>query len=196
MGGVPGVGKTSIAGAVARKLGINIILSGDYLREFIRPLRVENGKLLGTSVYDSWKRYGDKNRENIIKGFEAQSGVMCMGIAAAVERAEKNGESVIIESLYMNQQIADVLRDNSALAAYLYISDPEVHAKRLGEREMFTHFKSAGSRLVAQLDVYRAIMDYSVELSKSNGVKLFDNIDYEITRKNILEFFGGGNADK
>lgn len=31
-------------------------------------------------------------------------------------------------------------------------------------------------------------MDYSVELSKFNGIKMFDNIDYEITRKNILEF--------
>lgn len=190
------MGKTSIAGAAAKKLGINIMLSGDYLREFIRPLNVESGKLLETSVYDAWKHYGDRNRENIIRGFEAQSDVMCSGIAAMVKRAERNGESVIIESLYMNQRIADVLRENSALAAYLYISDPEVHAKRLNERELFTHFKSAGSRLVAQLDAYRTIMDYSVGLSKSNGIRLFDNIDYESTRKNMLKFFGDEDADK
>ncbi|WP_162509717.1 AAA family ATPase [Thermogymnomonas acidicola] len=37
IGGIPGVGKTSMAGAVARMLDIDIVLSGDYLREMVRP---------------------------------------------------------------------------------------------------------------------------------------------------------------
>ena len=71
IGGVPGVGKTSLSGILSKKLGIDIVLSGDYLREFIRPLLKdpESIKLLSTSVYDSWKAFGNKTRDNIIKGF-------------------------------------------------------------------------------------------------------------------------------
>jgi 2-phosphoglycerate kinase len=56
IGGIPGVGKSSISGYIASRLCIDIVLSGDYLREFARPLiHGDEGRILNVSVYDAWK---------------------------------------------------------------------------------------------------------------------------------------------
>ena len=197
LGGVPGVGKTSIAGAIAKKFDIDIMLSGDYLREFMRPItNADSGKLLDVSVYETWKRFGAKTGENIIKGFEKQSESICSGISATIERAAKNGENLIIESLYLNQALIDTLKKHGACAAYLYISDFDTHAKRLNEREQYTHFSSPGGRLVTQLDVYKEIMNYSVNLSKNNNIKVFDNLDFKKTEEDVLKMVGAFYAAK
>lgn len=191
IGGVPGVGKTSLSGLISKKLGIDIVLSGDYLREFIRPLLKdpESIGLLSTSVYDSWKAFGDKTRENIIKGFEGQSKIMCEGISAIFSRSHKNGESIIVESLYINKELISKMKELGVGASYLYISDREVHAKRLNERELYTHFKSPGSRLVAQLDVYREIMDYSIGLFNEACLPVFDNMSFEDTSDSLYKYY-------
>lgn len=192
IGGVPGVGKTSISGALSRKYNIDIMLSGDYLREFARPIISSKGEgnNLMTSVYEAWKEFGEKTNENIIKGYLEQSKPICSGINAVIERADKNGENVIVESLYLNQELLDTLKKYNACSAYLYISDWDLHSKRLNERELYTHKKSPGSRLSAQLDVYRSIMDYSIDLLKKNNMRIFDNTDYAKTRDDVIKFVG------
>ena len=185
IGGVPGVGKTSIAGSIAKARGIDIVLSGDYLREFLRTVRSdsEHNGVLDFSVYDAWQHFGEKNEANIIKGFEAQSELMCTGIASVMERASRNGESLMVESLYINRQLIEIMKRHAVTAAYLFISDPSLHAKRLEERGEYTHFKSPGSRLVAQLGTYRVIMNHSVGMAQQNGIMTFDNLAFEDTRR-------------
>ena len=198
LGGVPGVGKTSIAGLIARKFGIDIVLSGDYMREFVRPLApsgYDKGEILSNSVYDSWKNFGEKNEANIIRGFESQSSLMCKGLSAAMTRAAKNGENLILESLYINQGLIDTIKELGVSAAYLYISDFSTHTTRLNERGQYTHFNSPGSRLVAQLDVYRVIMNYSAELAKRNSVPVFDNMNFESTVKAVFDLVGNLHDD-
>lgn len=192
IGGVPGVGKTSIAGVVAKKLGINIMLSGDYLREFVRPIASGNGteKILSVSVYEAWKEFGNKDNGTIIKGYLSQCDYLSAGTEAVLKRAVKNGESLILESLYLNQGLVDIIKNNEICAAYLYINDLQTHAKRLNERQFYTHFKSPGERLSAQLDVYKVIMDYSVRLAKDNGLRVFDNADFKKTEKAVVDFVG------
>ena len=58
IGGVPGVGKSSISGYLSRELGFDIVLSGDYLREFLRPFIKSDQQIASSSVYDSWKFFG------------------------------------------------------------------------------------------------------------------------------------------
>ncbi len=197
LGGVPGVGKSSIAGSIAKRFGVDLVLSGDYLSEFTRAATpdTESPEVLGTSVYESWMHFGEKNEGNIIKGFESQSEIMCKGISAVIERAEKNGESIIVESLYANQGLMDTLKKNGVCSMYLYISDPETHASRLNERENYTHFKSPGTRLSAQLDTYRLMMHHSKGLFEKNGLATFDNRDFKATEEAILNYVESEYAD-
>ena len=107
-----------------------------------------------------------------------------------IDRAVKNGENLIIESLYFNEQLAEEIKQKGACAAYIYISDFATHTKRLNERQVYTHFNSPGQRLSAQLDVYGTIMSYSADLAKKNGIETFDNLDFQETAKKVIGLVG------
>lgn len=189
IGGIPGVGKSSISGYLARNLGVDIVLSGDYLREFARPLlSEEDGETIGVSVYEAWKLFGEENRENIARGFIAQGEILNKGLNAVLSRALKNGEPLIVESLYFipSQIEPEILEKITSF--YIHISEKEVNSQRLLERESFTHFNSPGKRLSDQLDRYRVMMDYSLEECGKYGIKSFDNLNYLDTREQILQY--------
>ncbi len=189
IGGIPGVGKTSIAGEIAKALDIDIVLSGDYLREFIRPFGdYAKFSVMSKSVYDAWTSFGDRNRENIVSGFLAQSEVMNAGISAIIRRAVGNGEDMVIEQLhFVPSQLGKELI-NQIIPIYLYIHDIDIHRDRLKERVNFTHANSPGERLADQLDTYRFMMDYSLDESRSYGIKIFESSDYRKTLKDVLAF--------
>ena len=189
IGGIPGVGKTSIAGEIAKALDIDIVLSGDYLREFIRPFGdYAKFSVMSKSVYNAWTSFGKRNRENIVSGFLAQSEVMNAGISAIIRRAAGNGEDVVIEQLHFvpSQLGKDLI--NQIIPIYLYIHDIDIHRNRLRERVNFTHANSPGERLADQLDTYRLMMDYSLEESRSYGIRIFESSDYGKTLKDVLAF--------
>lgn len=190
IGGLPGMGKTSYMAQIAREFGIGIALSGDYLREFVKQNVPKDGRygILDYSVYDAWKAFGEKNDENIIKGYIKQGEVFNNGIDALVERAKKNGESVIIESLYFIPEQIKSLKDPDVIKFYIHISDKDTYKKRLGERAAYTHPNSPGDRLIKEIDIYMRIMDHSVKAAKSHGIKTFDNVDYTKTRDEIMKY--------
>lgn len=186
IGGIPGVGKTSISGYIAKKMDINIVMSGDYIREIIRSFTPEED-ILQYSVYDSWKKYGENSEENLIKGFLDQGRLINRATCSLIERAIKNGEPVIIETLYfIPEQISRLI--NEIIPLYIHISDFNTHVKRLNERENYTHFNSPGERLSSNLENYRIIMKESMRQSKKFGIKLFDNMNYIDTRDSILQY--------
>ncbi len=200
VGGVPGVGKTSISGYIARKLGVDIVISGDYLREFVRPLLSGDQKeLIECSVYDAWKFYGEKNRDNIVKGYLEQTKILWPGMEKILERAMENGESLIIETLYFPPSMFQDLSRRGLYSAYLYIANADLHDSRLRERQEFTHFNSPGERLANHLEEYRIIMEYTVEEVKRMGATiLYNNSNYLETRDTMLKnaevFFDTGDS--
>jgi mevalonate-3-phosphate-5-kinase len=192
IGGIPGVGKSSISGYIARSLGIDLVLSGDYLREFARPiLSDESRELLSKSVYEAWQRFGPENRENIEKGFLSQGKLLNKGLNAVLRRAIGNGEPIIVETLYFipSQFDKDVLENTTSF--YIYISKKEINSQRLLEREKYTHYNSPGKRLSDQLDRYRIMMEYSLRECRDYGIKTFDNLVYTDTREEIIQYLRG-----
>ncbi len=185
IGGIPGVGKTSISGYLAREFNINIILSGDYLREFLRPY---NDSILNKSVYEAYKFYGEKTEKNIINGYLDQTKIIYKGINAILNRSIKNGEQLILETLYFLPELIDKNIFNKIIPIYIDISDINIHKNRLKSRINYTHFNSPGERLINQLDVYKVISNYSIENSKNKNVLLVDNINYDETKEKIKNY--------
>ncbi len=185
IGGIPGVGKTSISGYIGRELNINIILSGDYLREFLRPY-ADNG-LMDVSVYSAYSLYGEKNDENIIKGYIGQSKSMYPGINAIFRRSLKNGEPLILETLYFLPEMLDEDIRDKIIKIYIHISDNNTHSERLKERINYTHLNSPGERLVEQLPVYSVMEKYSMEHCGPD-VLIIDNKNFSDTEFAIKEY--------
>ncbi len=190
IGGVPGVGKSSISGYLAHELKFDIVLSGDYLREFIRPYLGEDYKIAMSSVYDSWQYFGDKTQENIIRGFLRQTEIMNKGIEKVFERADQNGEKIILETLYFYPDFIQKLR-NVVLPIYLYIENEVEHKHHLEDRSNFTHPRSHGSRLSAHLFEYRLMMKKSLEFCNEHNIRTFDMTDYIGSRDKILKYVRG-----
>ena len=185
IGGIPGVGKTSISGYIAGEFNINIILSGDYLREFLRPY---NTNILNKSVYEAYRLYGEKNEKNIINGYLDQTRIMYKGINAILNRSIKNGEPLILETLYFMPEFLDKNIIDKIISVYIDISDINIHKNRLKSRINYTHFNSPGERLIDQLDVYKTISNYSIENSKNKNVLIVDNINYDKTKEKIKNY--------
>lgn len=190
VGGIPCVGKTSICGHLARKFKIDIMLSVDYTREFLRAAVSgdKNYDFLNTSVYDAWKRFGERNKENIIKGYRGQGELMSKGINALIERSVKNEESLIIETLYFMLEKLPAIKEPNVLPIYIQVSDPNKYKKMIMERSEFTHPGQPGDRLLPHIDSYRLMAEDAIESCKRNGIKVFDNLDYEKTRDEITTF--------
>jgi len=185
IGGVPGVGKTSISGYVARNLGINLVFSGDYIRETIRAF-VDENSILNKSVYDSWQPFGENNEENLLKGFNAQGEMVNRATKKILERAIDNGEPVIIETLYfIPEQLGDLIKNITSI--YLYIEDEKLHIERLNERQNYTHFGSSGQRLSSNIKNYRVIMRKSLEYARKYSIPVVDNKIYGEARDQVLE---------
>lgn len=187
IGGTPGVGKTSVSGYLARTLGIDIVLSGDYLREFLRGIDQERFRQLSVSVYDSWKLFGDKTKENLSQGFLEQTRAMNSGFESIVDRSVHNGEPIIIETLYYMPFFLDKFQENM-VTFYMFIGDESVHRQHLNERTRFTHPDSPGERLSAHLDEYRSIMGISLDFCRTHSIKTFDTSDFLRARESILAY--------
>ncbi len=189
IGGIPGVGKSSISGHLARNLSIDLVLSGDYLREFSRPLvSGDQSEIIGVSVYEAWKKFGEYSEENVLRGFLEQAKLMNLGINSVLKRAVSNGESLILESLYFVPDMLEKDLISSILPVYIHISDIKINEERLLERKSYTHLSSSGERLARELPVYWVMKQYSLEQCRKHSIKVFDNMDYVSTRKMIYEY--------
>jgi mevalonate-3-phosphate-5-kinase len=192
IGGIPGVGKTSISGYIARQLNINIVMSGDYIREIIRPF-VPDDDVLQYSVYDSWKKYGENTEVNVTRGFLNQGKLINRATYSSIRRAINNGEPMIIETLYfIPDQLKEIIGEITSL--YIHISDYYTHVNRLNEREKYTHFGSPGERLSSNLKNYRIVMKESMRQCEKYNIRIFDNMDYIRTREQILEYVSSVNG--
>ncbi|MHB8372110.1 MAG: AAA family ATPase [Thermoplasmataceae archaeon] len=190
IGGVPGVGKSSISGHIAKEMKYDIVLSGDYMREFLRPILKGNNEYITTSVYDSWKFFGDMTSENILKGFMKQVEIMNAGTESVINRSINNGENIIFETLYFYPDFIHKYKKN-ILPLYLYIKEEGEHKKHLEARSLYTHPLSHGSRLSAHLYEYRKMMEISLDFCRSNNIRMFDTTDYLKTRDEIMEYVKG-----
>lgn len=188
IGGVPGVGKSSLSGEIAKEFGFNILLSGDYLREFYRAY-VPADHPINTSVYEAWHMYGSKNEENVLSGFLAQSESMALGLQSVVRRAHGNGEYVVLETLYFVPSLYEEMM-NMTIPLYLYIDGEEDHRKNLNSRIKYTHFKSPGERLSDRLWEYRIMMHYSLRECKSHEIPAFETSNYLDAKEKVLEYVG------
>lgn len=186
VGGIPGVGKTSISGYIAREIGVNIVLSGDYIREAIRPI-LSKENILHNSVYEAWKPFGAMTEETIVKGFLEQGKIVNRSTVKIIRRAIANGEPLIIETLYfIPDQLKEIL--DRIICFYIDIPDRTIHASRLNERQNYTHFGSPGQRLSENLDKYDLMKRESIRQCNLYKISIFKNLNYIETRNQIIDY--------
>lgn|GEM_PF-5342166 len=171
--GGSGVGKTTVAWALARRLNIVPVLGTDMIREVLRWTIDEGSpspsRLLLTSSFLAHQMAGDVPRRDpegdIVAAYRSQSMQMLGPIVRVINRVRTKRDPMIIEGVNV---VASDLFDaipgdqyNSLLFVNLYLESRDVHLRRLRERgDRAREFPELTDRYVREIRAIRAIDGY------------------------------------
>ena len=113
LGGTSGVGKSSLALEVARRLSIARVLSTDSIRDVMRVM-VSNDLVptLHVSSFEAHSRLVSDVREGldpVIEGFLEQSRTVAVGVRAVIERAITEGTNTALDGVSLVPGLFDVV---------------------------------------------------------------------------------------
>jgi|Deesub1362A_J573_1020465.scaffolds.fasta_scaffold00906_20 2-phosphoglycerate kinase len=191
IGGASGVGSSTTAFQVAQRLGIRNVIGTDMLREVMR--KVLSKELLPTlyeSSFLAWRAMRTSvfrsDKEKIISGFEDQMRFVSVVIEAVMERAIREGISIIIEGIHV---VPGFIKKEYLEKPYVFIftlkmGDPERHKERFILRAQETYLKRPAEYYLEHFEEIRVIHDYIVSQAEKNGVEVIEsyNLDEVVER--------------
>ena len=112
LGGTSGVGKSSLALEVARRLSIARVLSTDSIRDVMRVM-VSNDLVptLHVSSFEAHSRLVSEVRDGldpVIEGFLEQSRTILVGVRAVIERAIREGTNTALDGVSLAPGLFDL----------------------------------------------------------------------------------------
>ncbi|MCH2186882.1 hypothetical protein MK280_13525 [Myxococcota bacterium] len=184
LGGAAGVGKTSLALAVAQRLGIRRVLSTDSIRNVMRlTLSSELMPALHASSFNAHRgtvASGEKEQA-LVEGFMDQSRAVSVGARAIIERAIEENTSLVLDGVSLVPGLTDLeAYQNSAHIYFLLVA-------RLDEEAFLGHFElrakhqkhRQAARYVERMSEILAIQEWLLELADRYQIPIVDNITLE-----------------
>lgn len=111
LGGTSGVGKSSLALEVARRLSIGRVLSTDSIRDVMRVMvSDELVPTLHVSSFEAHTRLVQERSDDvdpIVEGFLEQTRTVAVGVRAVIERAIAEGTSTVLDGVSLVPGILD-----------------------------------------------------------------------------------------
>jgi 2-phosphoglycerate kinase len=207
IGGSSGVGTSSIAFEIANRLGIKNMISTDMIREVMRKIvSKELSPVIHESSFTAYKGLRvmpPPEFDKILVGFKDHVDTVSVGIEAVIERALKEGISIVIEGVHLvpgfiNKKLIE--RDNVVFFV-LSLTDEEIHKGRFYSRCRQMWSKRPLQRYLDNFFAIRKILEYFESQANNYSIPIIENIDVVTTIdtiiKNITEKYGGiSNAKK
>ena len=200
IGGATGVGKSRLAAELTGILEINRMASTDSVREVMRKMV---SKSLVPSIHVSSYEAGkfiypferiDK-RDRIIYGFVDQTEKVLTGIEAVINRAIKENVSLVVEGIHLIPGIGEKFEGRAYVVHVLLTTlDEEIHKSRFRSREKSSQRTS--KKYLKHFKSIRIIQDFLYQKAKEKGIPVIDNIDFDDTRKKVLETITGELIEK
>lgn len=196
LGGATGVGKTSLALEVARRLGIGRVLSTDSIRQIMRlMLSEELVPPLHASSYDAYRTLPPESLSDdpVIDGFRAQSTTVSVGVRALMERAIAENTSLVIDGVALVPGLIDPKAwADQADVFFLVVAT-------LDEAAFRARFESRGAaaaqrpphRYIENLPAILRIQEHYLDLAERYEVPIVDNVSLDrsvlFTIRHIVE---------
>lgn len=203
IGGVSGVGTSSISYEISRKLGIESMINTDMIREVMRkivskeliPVIHESSFL----AHNAFRVAPPPEFDYVLAGFKDHVGTVSVGVEAVIERALTEGISIIIEGVHIVPGFIrkDLMEKDNVLMFTLSLDDEEAHKNRLYSRCIDGWAHRSIEKYLDNFDSIRKIQKYFEDQSKKEGVPIIENIDRVTTIdfiiNSIAENYGGFN---
>jgi 2-phosphoglycerate kinase len=193
LGGATGVGTSTLAADVARRLNIQSVIGTDSIREVLR--RAISPDLLPILHKSSYSiepedlRVPVEEEEMVLFGFREQASQVAVGVEAIVDRGLKEGTNLVIEGVHLVPEvILGRYRDHpNVCPLVVYLSDEHVHRSRFYIRALGTAMRRPAEEYIAYFREIRQIHDYIVESAARVGVQAVENIAIENTSDAAVE---------
>ena len=182
LAGVPGIGKSTLAVDLSKRLEITNIIGTDMVREILRqtisPALIPE---LHSSSYEAYKylkpTLNPILRQSIV-GYEEQCRHVIVGVEAAIQSALYSRENTIIEGVHLAPNILkrSVLEELHVIMILFYLENKEEHLKRIHSRGSEVQQRGAERYLKAFQEI-RDIQTYLVEEANKLEIPIIETSD-------------------
>jgi 2-phosphoglycerate kinase len=190
LGGVTGVGKSTVASQLANRLGITRVVATDQIRQVVRAFfsREFMPSVHHSSFNAAQAFHGPgADRAQTIAGFVRQVADVAPGINALVERAVSERSRIVIEGVHLLPEVPDRALRGQAITVQALLAVKDEHAHR-------AHFYMRGlmeprppERYLEAFGRIRALQDYLVERAEEAGIQIIDVGALEPALKRVME---------
>ncbi|MGE5690833.1 MAG: hypothetical protein ACM33B_09795 [Pseudomonadota bacterium] len=192
VGGATGTGKSTIATEIAHRLGITRVTSTDFLRQTMRAFfSPEFMPSVHFSSFEAGEALPEAEREAgdpLMIGFVDQTRHVLVGVEAAVDRAQHEGWSVVIEGVHL---VPGMLRPSPPGILFVHvivaIEDESLHAEHFSIRDAATGGTRALEKYLARLGDIRHLQDFIVDQAGKSGVPVIQNGNIEQAIAAVME---------
>lgn len=181
LGGVTGVGKSTIATELAFRLSIRTIIGTDTVREVMRKIIAR--ELLPDLHASSFLAWRELKANSLIEGFESQVRHVSVGVKAVLDRVQREGMNAIIEGIHLVPGFVET--GQNVFMYILTVSDRKALEAHFYERSRYS--KRPADYYIEHIDEILWLQDYIVRKAKEHGVKVIENIELERTVNEIME---------
>jgi 2-phosphoglycerate kinase len=190
IGGVTGVGKSTVATQLAGRLGVTRVIATDQLRQVVRAFFSQDFMPAvhhsSFNVANALRTYAD-DQSGTVAGFLRQAHDLAPGIDALVQRAVSEGTPIVLEGVHLLPEIPDPKLREEAI-------DVRVLLAARDEQEHRAHFHMRGAqtprasnRYLEAFDRIRTLQDYLVERAEQEGIPIIDEPGVEAALARVTE---------
>ena len=193
IGGATGVGTSTLAADVARRLNIQSVIGTDSIREVLRrAISPDLLPILHKSSYEIQRedlRVPVEEWEAVLFGFRQQAAQVAVGVEALVDRGLKEGTNLVIEGVHLVPEvILGRYRDHpNVCPLVVYLTDEHVHRSRFYIRALGTAMRRPAEEYISYFQEIRQIHDYIVESADRTCVQKVENLSIEVTSDAAVE---------
>jgi 2-phosphoglycerate kinase len=185
VGGSSGVGKTSIAVEVARRLEIARVIGTDMIRQVMRLMfSPDLMPEIHCSTYDAHERLAlDPNAQGdpVILGFREQAQKIAVGVRGLLDRAVEESTSMLIEGVNLLPTLVELDRyRESAHVIFLAVAalDRESLKSRFAGRAKLARERQA-ERYLKHLPEIMTIQDHIMAEADQAGLPIIENVQFD-----------------
>ncbi|GJD07662.1 Uncharacterized protein Gasu2_20090 [Galdieria sulphuraria] len=187
LGGTSGCGKSTLAYMLARKLGVNKVISTDTIRACLRTLSTPNDTFYGVLHSSSYEidshlppefiASETTPRKRLLKAYKLQVELMEPLIHNLIANSLWQKESLVVEGVHLSVKIMKQLVEefHVVIPFITYISNEAKHVNRFAVRVKYMALNSRGNKYVKNFQHIRQIQEYLCMKADSAGFPKIDN---------------------